>query len=105
MGKGPYSMAPAPRSGKGDYKGGGAVDTLAILGADKAGFAESDLEHLFSECYGFLAFKPNSKVGGGFVKFQTPALAAVALAQAVSQGLQAEFARSSMNFGESAGPP
>merc|ERR1740117_203509 len=67
--------AKRPRSGEDP----GSIDTLAIFGATEKGYTEQQLEEYFAQLPGFLLFKPNRKVGGGFVKFASPHLAHDAL--------------------------
>lgn len=74
-----------------------AIDTLVLLGQLEKGFTEHQLEDFFAQVPGFVAFKANSRVGGGFVKFSSPALAHEALETAAQAGIEAQMARSSMN--------
>lgn len=74
----------------------GTIDTLVLLGQVEKGFTERQLEDFFQQVPGFLAFKPNARVGGGFVKFHTPEMAAEAIEIAGSNGIEAQMARSSM---------
>jgi len=76
----------------------GEVDTIVLLGQVEKGFTERQLEEYFSQCPGFLAWKPNRKVGGGFVKFSTPKFAVEAIDVAASSSIEATIARSSMTF-------
>lgn len=87
----------APPGGKGRYEPPGSVDTLVLLGQLEKGFTESQLEDFFSQVPGFVAFKPNARIGGAFVKFSSPAMAQEALAIASDSGIDAQVARSSMN--------
>eukprot|EP00913_Durusdinium_trenchii_P030455 g28529.t1 len=52
-----------------------SVDTVASVGAADSGIDEEALNGFFSNLPGFLAFKYNQKMGGGFAKFQSPDLA------------------------------
>merc|ERR1719323_1329467 len=73
------------------------VDTVAIVGAAEQGFDQASLQDFFSQLPGFIAFKANSRMGGGFVKFESPTLAAQAMATAYEQGIPADMAKSNMS--------
>lgn len=73
------------------------VDTLASVGALEAGFDEECLRAFFETCPGFLDFKANPRMSGGFVKFASPALAVQAVQMAKDEGIPAEMAKSSMS--------
>eukprot|EP00929_Paragymnodinium_shiwhaense_P123661 TRINITY_DN9778_c0_g1_i2.p1 TRINITY_DN9778_c0_g1~~TRINITY_DN9778_c0_g1_i2.p1 ORF type:complete len:365 (+),score=111.13 TRINITY_DN9778_c0_g1_i2:93-1187(+) len=96
------------RGGKGAHGGGGGggggVDTLAIIGAFEKGITEGELESFFAQLPGFLAYKVNNKLSGAFVKFESVQLAVDALNESQRAGIEAQFARSSMNFGMSKQP-
>merc|ERR1712129_356769 len=51
------------------------VDTVASVGAADVGFDEFTLHTFFQSLPGFVVFKPNPRMGGGFVKFQSASLA------------------------------
>lgn len=72
------------------------VDTVASVGAAEKGIAEASLRAIFATMPGFVAFKPNPRMGGGFAKFETAAFAFDAAANARAQGVPADMARSSM---------
>jgi len=72
------------------------VDTVASVGAAEKGIAEASLRAIFATMPGFVAFKPNPRMGGGFAKFETAAMAVDAAANARAQGVPADMARSSM---------
>jgi len=72
------------------------VDTVASVGAAEKGIAEASLRAIFATMPGFVAFKPNPRMGGGFAKFESAALAVDAAANARAQGVPADIARSSM---------
>lgn len=84
--------------GKGAAKGppAAAVDTVACVGAENAGYDATMLQGFFETCPGFVMFKPNQRMGGGFAKFQSPHMAAQALDTARKQGIPADMAKSSM---------
>lgn len=73
------------------------VDTVASVGAKEAGYDEDHLRAFFEQCPGFVTFKANPRMGGGFAKFSSPDLATDAVATAQEQGIPAEIARSSMS--------
>lgn len=74
------------------------VDTVAVTGAYEAGYDSATLEAFFAELPGFVVFKPNPRMGGGFAKFESPSLAVEAVTAAeMHQVPGAEIARSSMN--------
>jgi len=75
----------------------GGIDTLAVLGATEKGYSETAIEDFFQTQPGFICFKASKKVGGGFVKFQSPELAWEALQVAVESGLEVQMAKSSMS--------
>mmetsp|Transcript_105891 Transcript_105891/g.210482 ORF Transcript_105891/g.210482 Transcript_105891/m.210482 type:complete len:440 (-) Transcript_105891:92-1411(-) len=72
------------------------VDTVASVGAAEKGISEASLRAIFATMPGFLAFKPNPRMGGGFAKFESAMMAVDAAANARAQGVPAEMARSSM---------
>jgi len=73
-----------------------SVDTVACVGAAEAGFDEFSVQAFFTALPGFVAFKPNPRMGGGFAKFASPHLASEAVAAAESDGMPAAIAKSSM---------
>lgn len=75
----------------------GSVDTVASVGALEAGFDESALKLFYQHLPGFVAFKSNPRMGGGFAKFSSSPLATSAVQKAHEQGIPAEIARSSMS--------
>lgn len=74
----------------------GAVDTVASLGAKEAGIDETSLKSFFESLPGFVDFKGNPRMGGGFAKFASSAMAQQAVEMAQQEGVPAEMARSSM---------
>lgn len=72
------------------------VDTIAIVGAKDQGFGDARIEAIFSEMPGFIIFKPQAKMAGGFVKFQSAHHAWEATNLAKGMGLPAATARNSM---------
>lgn len=83
----------------------GEVDTVASVGAAEAGFDEAALHGFFASLPGFVIFKANPRMGGGFSKFETPELAVQAINAAQENGIPAEMAKSSMNVGGAGGQP
>jgi len=83
----------------------GGVDTVAIIGAEDRGFPVVAVEAFFSAIPGFVAFKPNPRMGGGFAKFASSALALEAIAVAIPEGIPVELAKSSMGTGGAGGQP
>lgn len=75
----------------------GCVDTLAIVGATDRGFDEETLRAFFAGCPGFVVFKPNPRMGGGFAKFESPQAASEAVSTAMAEGVPAAIAKSSMS--------
>jgi len=73
------------------------VDTVASVGAREAGYDQDALQAFFQQLPGFVAFKPNPRMGGGFAKFASSDMAVSAMQMAQEQGLPAEMARSSMS--------
>lgn len=73
------------------------VDTVASVGAAEAGFDESALHSFYSSLPGFIAFKGNPRMGGGFAKFSSASEAHAAVARAQESGIPADMARSSMS--------
>lgn len=73
------------------------VDTVACVGAAERGFDEVSLQCFFRDQPGFLHFKANPRMGGGFAKFETPALAVQAIMKAQEHGIPADVAKSSMS--------
>jgi len=73
------------------------VDTVASVGAAEAGFDESALHSFYSSLPGFVAFKGNPRMGGGFAKFSCASEAHAAVARAKESGIPADIARSSMS--------
>jgi len=92
-----------PRRPRG-IEGPSDVDTAASVGAAEQGFDENALRAFFMSQPGFLAFKPNPRMGGGFAKFETPTLAGQAISAAQQRGIPMEFAKSSMNVAGSQPP-
>ncbi|CAK0840584.1 unnamed protein product [Prorocentrum cordatum] len=74
----------------------GEVDTLVCIGAHELGYDEQSLEVFFSSLDGFLTFKHNQKMGGGFVKFASTECASAAIAAAQENNVPAKWAKSSM---------
>eukprot|EP00408_Alexandrium_pacificum_P031704 CAMPEP_0171283348 /NCGR_PEP_ID=MMETSP0790-20130122/67391_1 /TAXON_ID=2925 /ORGANISM="Alexandrium catenella, Strain OF101" /LENGTH=447 /DNA_ID=CAMNT_0011752639 /DNA_START=40 /DNA_END=1384 /DNA_ORIENTATION=+ len=86
----------------------GEVDTVACVGAREQGYDdEAALHGFFASLPGFITFKPNPRMGGGFAKFDSPSSAVQAVSMAVQQGVPAEMAKSSMNgpYGGAGGAP
>lgn len=75
----------------------GHVDTVACVGAAERGFDEASLRCFFVDLPGFLHFKANPRMGGGFAKFETPVLATQAIMKAQDHGIPADIAKSSMS--------
>lgn len=73
------------------------VDTVASIGAAEAGIDEQTLRSFFEGLPGFVAFKANPRMGGGFSKFSSVALAKGAIQAAKDSGIPADMARSSMS--------
>jgi len=73
------------------------VDTVASMGAENAGFDADSLHAFYQQLPGFVAFKPNPRMGGGFAKFASAEHAVAAVNVAQEQGVPAEIARSSMS--------
>lgn len=73
------------------------IDTIACVGALEAGLDEQQLHEFFRQAPGFLTFKPNPRMGGGFAKFASAELAAQAIVLAQDAGVPAATARSSMS--------
>lgn len=92
----PTSAAPAPKRPR-IPEDPNQVDTVASIGAADAGWDESSLRLLFESLEGFIAFKGNSRIGGGFAKFASHTFANVAVQSAKEQGVPCEIARSSMS--------
>eukprot|EP00930_Biecheleria_cincta_P035544 TRINITY_DN24445_c0_g1_i1.p1 TRINITY_DN24445_c0_g1~~TRINITY_DN24445_c0_g1_i1.p1 ORF type:complete len:296 (+),score=62.47 TRINITY_DN24445_c0_g1_i1:46-888(+) len=74
-----------------------SVDTVASVGAADAGIDEEHLHSFFAQLPGFVVFKGNPRMGGGFAKFQTPQMASEAIRAAEAEGIPAARARSSMS--------
>lgn len=75
----------------------GEVDTVASVGAADVGFDELSLQSFFANLPGFLAFKPNPRMGGGFAKFESASMASDACVAAEAEGVPAAIAKSSMS--------
>lgn len=73
------------------------VDTVASVGATNVGIEAKALEEFFARLPGFIAFRKNSRMGGGFAKFESPELAQQAVAAGESHGVPAAMARTSMS--------
>lgn len=73
------------------------VDTVASVGAKEAGYDETRLREFFEQVPGYIAFKGNPRMGGGFAKFECAAAAADAIQVAREHGVPAEIAKSSMS--------
>lgn len=73
------------------------IDTVASVGAVEAGLDEASLAAFFQQLPGFVAFKGNPRMGGGFAKFESPELAAAAVQASQEQGVPVEMAKSSMS--------
>jgi len=82
------------RSGGGD---GPSVDTLILQGVTEKGWTTDSLTDMFQKIPGYVLFKANPRVGGGFVKFTDPQSAMDAIAVAEDAGINAQMARSSMS--------
>lgn len=99
----PQTFPPAPncasRAGKRPrmYEDPYAIDTVALVGAADRGFSDAAVEQFFAQMPGFVAYKPNPRMGGGFAKFSSAAFAVEAVQAAVPEGLPAEIAKSSMS--------
>lgn len=109
-----YSGAGGPQKRQRIEEDPGSVDTVAIFGATDQGFTQHQLSAYFGELPGFICFKSNAKVGGGFVKFASPSLAEAAIQTAGLSGLAARMAKTSMSstsgdqgadFGQAYQPP
>lgn len=87
------------KAGSGAKRSGGAdgVDTLILQGVTEKGWTTASLTDLFQKVSGYVLFKANPRVGGGFVKFTDPESARDAIAVAQDAGIDAQMARSSMN--------
>jgi len=89
-------LTPAPaQSAAASYSP--AVDTVAAVGAAERGFDELALQAFFMEQPGFLTFKANPRMGGGFAKFESPGLAAQCVAKAQENAIPLEIAKTSMS--------
>lgn len=88
-----WSAPPPPKRRQAPSEG---VDTVASVGAADAGFDEESLHNFYAQQQGFVAFKANSKLRGGFAKFQSPELAQQAVEVATAEGIPAAMARTSM---------
>merc|ERR1712039_758377 len=73
------------------------VDTVASVGAAEQGIDEATLHNFFSSQPGFITFKSNPRMGGGFSKFESASAASEAIAAAQDQGIPAALAKSSMS--------
>mmetsp|Transcript_71673 Transcript_71673/g.171172 ORF Transcript_71673/g.171172 Transcript_71673/m.171172 type:complete len:253 (+) Transcript_71673:53-811(+) len=73
-----------------------SVDTVACVGAADAGVDQESLQNFFAVQPGFVAFKANPRMGGGFAKFETPERAREAIQAAQVEGIPAAVARTSM---------
>jgi len=100
---GPHSDRSSPMQRGGGGGGGSSrkqssgVDTIILQGVLEKGHTFDTLQELFSQIKGFVAFKANPRVGGGFVKFIDALHASDAIEEAQHHGLEAQMARSSMN--------
>mmetsp|Transcript_61003 Transcript_61003/g.106250 ORF Transcript_61003/g.106250 Transcript_61003/m.106250 type:complete len:177 (+) Transcript_61003:160-690(+) len=83
----------SPRGGG----GGHGVDTLILQGVTEKGWTTDSLRDFFSDVRGYIAFKANPRVGGGFVKFASHDDAMDAIEVAAKKGIEAQLARNSMN--------
>lgn len=94
-------IAPAPSDGGAKRpripEDSGQVDTVASVGAVEAGYDEQGLHLFFQAQEGFVAFKGNPRMGGGFAKFASHALAVQAMQVSKDSGVPAAIARSSMS--------
>merc|ERR550537_789411 len=81
------------------------VDTVAVVGAVDAGFDDRAIEAFFAQLPGFVAFKQNPTMGGGFAKFASTTLAAQAVALAKEEAIPADMAKSSMGTVPAQFPP
>mmetsp|Transcript_48354 Transcript_48354/g.121810 ORF Transcript_48354/g.121810 Transcript_48354/m.121810 type:complete len:364 (+) Transcript_48354:110-1201(+) len=73
------------------------VDTVACVGAKEAGYDETALRDFFQQVPGYVTFKGNPRMGGGFVKFESATAAVDAVQVAREHGVPAEIAKSSMS--------
>merc|ERR1712194_56971 len=67
--------APPPLSSegrKGNGKGGGAIDTLAVLGIKGKGTDVNEVKDWFSQRPGYLQVQESSRIDGLFIKFASP---------------------------------
>eukprot|EP00408_Alexandrium_pacificum_P025415 CAMPEP_0171186346 /NCGR_PEP_ID=MMETSP0790-20130122/16765_1 /TAXON_ID=2925 /ORGANISM="Alexandrium catenella, Strain OF101" /LENGTH=407 /DNA_ID=CAMNT_0011651387 /DNA_START=40 /DNA_END=1264 /DNA_ORIENTATION=- len=98
----PPSIPPPPGHGHGTKRprmgeNPNQVDTVASVGAAEQGIDEAGLQDFFSQIPGFVMFKANPRMGGGFAKFESPAHASEAVAIAQQQGVPCDIAKSSMS--------
>lgn len=91
--------APEMSGKRGREDQAGHIDTLVLLGVLEKGYTEQQLEEFYASMPGFIAFKSNARVGGGFVKFASPAFALQAIDHSLAQKIEAQLARSNMNVG------
>lgn len=96
-GQPPPPAYPPPAKRPRTFENPGQVDTVAVVGAAERGLDELALQAFFLEQPGFLTFKANPRMGGGFAKFESPALAAQCAAKAQEQQIPMEIAKTSMS--------
>jgi len=83
-----------------DPDGPNAIDTIVLHGvtASHNGLTETHLEEQFSAMPGFICWRPNRKVGGGLVKFQSHQAAKDAILAAKQSGISANIAKTSLDL-------
>lgn len=94
----PFSAGMGAKRPRSSCEDPNQVDTVVSQGADTQGLDESSLRLVFESFEGFVAFRGNSKIGGGFAKFASPPLASNAAQMAKGMGIPCEIARNSMTI-------
>ncbi|CAE8645933.1 unnamed protein product [Polarella glacialis] len=69
------------------------VDTVASVGAAEAGVDQDNLQAFYESQPGFVVFKANPRMGGGFAKFSSAHMAAQAVGAAEAEGIPAAMAK------------
>lgn len=88
-----------------DFQRGGTIDTIAVLALADKGIQEHDLHAAFQTLPGFVTFQM-SRIGGAFVKFESPLYAEQAMDSPVALQVGAEMARRNLDGpGSSFGGP
>lgn len=89
--RGVYAGGPAAKRPR--VAGGSDTNTITILGLGSKGLTQDDVQSWLQQQKGYITLKVNEKIDGVFAKFESHATAELALAEANTAMMGAEWAR------------